>query len=90
MANRIKFTVTLKDVEVAIENRVNDVSLSGLGADGASEYDIVNVSVVAVDGGFEVEVDAERSEGKFASNDEIREAITDELDSLDDIELEVS
>lgn len=87
----IKFTVTPTSIAQAIEDKVNDVSLSGLGADGASEYEISSVSVTEnEDGGFDVEVEVQRIEGKFASNDEIRETITDELDSLDDIELEIS
>ena len=61
-------------------------SISGIGADGASEYDIVSSTVVSVHGvpdsdepfTVTIEVELERVEGKFAS----RDAMVDELHEI--------
>lgn len=72
------------DIESAINDAIEAVSLTGMGADGSSEYEITDVSL-APDGtgGYEVTVTCDRIEGKFVGKDEIGEMISGEVESLD-------
>ena len=72
------------DIESAINDAIENVGLTGMGADGTSEYEITDVAVAEDgSGGYEVTVTAERIEGKFVGKDEIAEMIAGEVESLD-------
>ena len=90
---RINFSVTLNP-EAAIQSAVdeNAGSLSGIGPDGTSEYEVTDTSVTfnPDTGAYDVEVEYEHVTGKFASKDDVYEVLVDGLDSLDDVEVEVS
>ncbi len=81
----IKLRITA-DIENAILTAIQDVgSISGVGADGDSEYSITDVTVASLDsdGGWYVTVDLERESGKFASSDDLADALVDELDTIE-------
>lgn len=72
------------DIESAITDAIEQVSLTGLGADGTSEYEITNVAIINAEPGFyEVQVTCDRIEGKFVGKDELAEVIAGEIDRLD-------
>jgi len=70
----IPLTIDLNEILV---NSLDDVDLSGLGADSDSEYEVTDVEVIG-DCMITVElsVGIERQSGKFAGKDEIEEVIT--------------
>jgi hypothetical protein len=86
----VSFTAHV-DVESALQSAIESVSLTGLGADGTSEYEVADVAVVALgDNDYEITVVCDRVEGKFVGKDELAEMIMGEVESLDDIEVSVS
>lgn len=89
-SNRLKFTIT-PDLDAAIESAVNDISFSGLGDNGDSEFEVEDVSVENNgDGTWTVNLGLTRTEGKFVSNDDLLDNVMNELTTLDDVSLEVN
>jgi len=85
----MKITLNLNvELAEAIENALAEVSLSGLGADANSEYEVVGTSFgddAMTSLTIEVTLDVERVEGKFVGKDEIEGVFADNLSSLDDV-----
>ena len=58
-------------------------SISGIGADGTSEYETVGWEVDFDEyGEFTITVEVDRTSGKFAPKDEVEEEILSAMDSL--------
>lgn len=74
----IRLTVTY-DVEAAITEAIEQADFSGLGPDGSSEYHVESVEV----DGDQYTVILERDEGKFVSNDELAEVISEGVNTVD-------
>jgi len=68
------------DLNETLINALDNVDLSGLGADGDSEYEVTDVEVIG-DCLIQVElvVGIERQSGKFVGKDDIAEVLTQEL-----------
>ncbi len=72
------------DIEAAISEALGAASLSGLGADGTSEYEVADIDVhLNGDGTYEAVIDCQRVEGKFVSRDDLAEELIGELTNLD-------
>jgi hypothetical protein len=79
----IKIIVTPSDIEAQIAEAIENATLSGMGADGTSEYEITEVDVTGNgDGTYDVIVQCDRVEGKFVSNDDLFEEIQGNVDDL--------
>lgn len=89
---KIQLNITV-DVEAAIDAAIGQVSsISGVGADGTSEYEITDydVSSLQADDTHTVTLTVERIEGKFASKDDVTDAIVGELGcELDSVGMDV-
>jgi chitinase len=71
------------DLEHALRDVIEDMSFSGLGADGTSEYEVTDVSLKDEgDQTYTVTVDFERSSGKFAGADELEAELTGNLNEV--------
>lgn len=81
----IKFTVSadLDALREAIEDELANAfpsAIEGVGANGDSAYDVSDVSVAdSGDGTFTVTALCERTEGLFASRDDLADAALEEL-----------
>lgn len=69
-----------------IQSAIDSVSLSGLGSDGTSEYEVADCEIEIDGTDITVNVTVERIEGKFASKDEVAEAIIGELETVEGLE----
>jgi len=91
---KITLRLTTSELAGAIEAMVQEVSLSGLGADSTSEYEVVGVTIDSEslqDFECEVEVEIERLEGKFVGKDEITDILTEHIEgSSVDVPVEVA
>jgi phosphotransferase system IIB component len=89
---KITLTVQVQDPTEVIENAVLDLGdVSGVGANGDSSYEIISATATSQDGvNFDVDVEVERTEGLFASKDDVAQAIVDSIDTDVTIPLEVS
>lgn len=74
------------DVSSILEEAVGEADLSGLGADGESEYEVSSLDVAGTTLTALVTVDVERSSGKFASLDEIDAAITEAIEGKEGVD----
>ena len=91
---KITLRLTASELAGAVEAMIGEASLSGLGADGTSEYEIVGVTIDSEslqDFECEVEVEVERLEGKFVGKDEMTDALTDHIEASSvDVPVEVA
>jgi len=88
------FTVRIDTsaIEDKIREMVEGVSVSGIGPDGDSEYEISDVEITENPDHpytWDVGVRADRIQGKFVSNDDFQEVVVDELDDTIELDLEV-
>lgn len=79
---KITFNCEMDPTEV-IEQAINGISLSGLGMNGDSEYDITDSDVEWDGANITINLTIERTEGMNASRDEVIEAIADELEAVE-------
>jgi hypothetical protein len=81
----VTVSLDLSGIEEAITDAVEAGDYSGLGADGDSVYEVSNADAVQSDGSdtldFSLTVTWERESGKFASKDELIEALAEALSS---------
>lgn len=86
MRVQLHFALDVSSIEDKITEAIEGVSLTGLGADGTSEYEVTDVTVDANDPlSITADVTIERVEGKFVSRDDITEELTSNLE--DEIEV---
>ena len=83
-------TNKIKNLEISLEEMhdkicekitesIHELSLSGIGDEGNSEYEVEEVSVVYKDGKFIANVDLQRIEGRFVSNQELEDELLSEI-----------
>ena len=77
-SNRIKNLVINVDeiyekLSESIVDAIENISLDGLGDDGATNFEIENVTVEFKNGQFIANIDLQRIEGKFVSNQELED-----------------
>lgn len=85
---RITLPVSIDlDLSDALTEAIHEADLTGLGADGASEYEVGDVTLEGDDLTarleIEITIEVERIEGKFAPKDELAEAISAALADVD-------
>jgi hypothetical protein len=91
---KITMRLTVSELGAAIESMIGEASLSGLGADSTSEYEIVGVTIDSEslqDFECEVEIEVERIEGKFVGKDEMTDTLTEHIEGSSlDVSVEVA
>ena len=79
---KVKFRFQL-DIETAAREAIDGIDFNGLGADGTSEYEVVDVGIDDEGTGvYTCTVDLERQAGKFASADELEETLTSNFNEV--------
>jgi hypothetical protein len=73
------------DASDALNEALDNADLSGLGSDGLSEYEITSSNVGDATMTVTIDVEVERSEGKFAGRDEIAESIIGALQEIEGV-----
>lgn len=73
----------LVDSEALVQEAAEAVDLSGIGADGDSQYNVSDTQVEIKGDSFEITVYADRESGKFVSNDEIEEKLIEAIDGVE-------
>jgi len=79
-------TNKIKDLEISLDEMhemicekiaesIEELSLSGIGDEGNSEYEVEGVSVAYKNGKFIANIDLQRIEGRFVSNQELEDEL---------------
>lgn len=76
------------DVGYIVREALDTLDLSGVGADGDSEYDLEEVAVTVTGDAFEVTLDVLHRAGKFASRDDVAEIVVAALNEIEGVEVD--
>jgi hypothetical protein len=81
--SKVKFRFSL-DIEGALRETIEEIQLDGIGADNNSNYEVTDVSLDD-EGGYTYtcEIELDRTQGKFVSNDDLEAEITGNLGSFE-------
>jgi hypothetical protein len=86
---KVKLSITLQDIEDAIQSALENASAENIGPDGVSNYEIDDVSVTINDKGeIEATIGCQHLEGKWATADEVADEIINTMDTDIQISLE--
>jgi len=85
-SNRIKnLIIDINDVyekvAEAITECIENITVEGIGDDQNTSFDIESVTVEYKNGQFVANIDLQRTEGKFCSNQDIEDAVISEINN---------
>ena len=83
-SNRIKDLVidigdVYEQIAESIADKLQEMSIEGVGDDQNTNFDIEDVTVVFKEGQFYANIDLQRTEGKFCSNADLEDAVISEI-----------